>query len=260
MKTFRHVLIGTLLLCTSVLASETTLPLSHFKYGTGGCGLGSLLFQGDPSRAKQWLAATINSLTFPVQWVSIIGGYLNCLTIPPPHFIDPKLDLIQDIRLPYKVGEGVRPEHIPKEMRFGSGGCGPGAHLLGRGEGFNQVFVFSTNQTSFQGFSITTGTSGCASPGELRRRYGALQMDREHWEDFVALHEVRLFKELARGQGEGLDSYFEGHSCAKTAMLGWFIQMKDPSGWRSEIESLILGVERECSQSLLSVRNDLKSF
>ncbi len=46
-------------------------------YGMAGCGLGSLVFQNDPDRVKQILAATTNG-TFGSQTFGITTGTSNC--------------------------------------------------------------------------------------------------------------------------------------------------------------------------------------
>jgi len=50
---------------------------AHAQYGMAGCGLGSVVFQGDNSTVKQVLASTTNG-TFGTQTFGITSGTSNC--------------------------------------------------------------------------------------------------------------------------------------------------------------------------------------
>lgn len=77
---------------------------------------------------------------------------------------------------------------------YGSAGCGLGSIVLGDKPGFMQVFAATTNGTSgSQTFGITSGTSNCGSAGKSS-------------EQFIEANKVSLGNDIARGQGETVDS------------------------------------------------------
>ena len=61
-----------------VIAAVTLMSTSAFaaKYGSAGCGLGSMIFEGDQTWYKQVLAATTNGTGF--QTIAITLGTSNC--------------------------------------------------------------------------------------------------------------------------------------------------------------------------------------
>ena len=64
-------------LATTLLALASVSPIAHAdKYGTAGCGLGSILFNDEPGLV-QVLAATTNG-TFGTQTFGITSGTSNC--------------------------------------------------------------------------------------------------------------------------------------------------------------------------------------
>lgn len=77
---------------------------------------------------------------------------------------------------------------------YGSAGCGLGSIVLGDKPGFMQVFAATTNGTSgSQTFGITSGTSNCGSAGKSS-------------EQFIEANKASLGNDIARGQGETVDS------------------------------------------------------
>jgi hypothetical protein len=70
--------LAAVLVATTAFAAESTLPAKggREKYGTAGCGVGSLIF-GDQPGMVQILAATTNSL-FGNQTFGMTTGTLNC--------------------------------------------------------------------------------------------------------------------------------------------------------------------------------------
>lgn len=77
---------------------------------------------------------------------------------------------------------------------YGSAGCGLGSIVLGDKPGFMQVFAATTNGTSgSQTFGITSGTSNCGSAGKSS-------------EQFIEANKISLGNDIARGQGETVDS------------------------------------------------------
>jgi hypothetical protein len=77
---------------------------------------------------------------------------------------------------------------------YGSAGCGLGSIVLGDKPGFMQVFAATTNGTSgSQTFGITSGTSNCGSAGKSS-------------EQFIEANKASLGNDIARGQGETIDS------------------------------------------------------
>lgn len=77
---------------------------------------------------------------------------------------------------------------------YGSAGCGLGSIVLGDKPGFMQVFAATTNGTSgSQTFGITSGTSNCGSAGKSS-------------EQFIEANKVSLGNDIARGEGETIQS------------------------------------------------------
>ena len=62
-----------LVVIAMVLATSTSFAA---KYGSAGCGLGSMIFEGDQTWWKQVLAATTNGIGF--QTIAISLGTSNC--------------------------------------------------------------------------------------------------------------------------------------------------------------------------------------
>lgn len=77
---------------------------------------------------------------------------------------------------------------------YGSAGCGLGSIVLGDKPGFMQVFAATTNGTSgSQTFGISSGTSNCGSAGKSS-------------EQFIEANKVSLGNDIARGEGETIQS------------------------------------------------------
>jgi hypothetical protein len=60
-----------------IVLSLSTVTAFAKGYGSAGCGLGSMLFEGDNTRLKQVLAATTNGTSLN-QSFGISSGTLNC--------------------------------------------------------------------------------------------------------------------------------------------------------------------------------------
>src|SRR5262245_36738363 len=86
----------------------------------------------------------------------------------------------------------------PAQARaYGPAGCGLGSLIFEPNSGFTQVFAATTNGTfGTQTFGITSGTSNCAGGGGGSASAKA----------FVETNRVALAKDIARGQGETIDS------------------------------------------------------
>lgn len=98
---------------------------------------------------------------------------------------------------------------------YGTAGCGLGSVLIGSGGGFLQVFAVTLNGVSGnQTFGITSGTSNCA--------------DAEGGEDsakaFVETNRTALAKDIARGQGETINSLAQLAGCSEPAAVGMSLQ------------------------------------
>lgn len=86
-------------------------------------------------------------------------------------------------------------------------GCGLGSIMVQSPTNGPQVWASSTNQSSGQIYSITTGTSGCtAEPG-----FSARRLERER---FVASNFRNISRELARGNGEFAVSFATVMGCS----------------------------------------------
>ena len=77
-------------------------------------------------------------------------------------------------------------------------GCGVGTELIGPKSTMGQLFAYTTNTSSGQAYSITSGTSGCKSDGFV--------MEERKVDMFVEANFDNLRKEMAAGEGEYLDS------------------------------------------------------
>jgi hypothetical protein len=219
------------------------IPASRFKYGMAGCGLAAVIFENHPSRFRQVVGSWVNGVTFPLQIIGILSGSLKCHTEPPEHFLDTQVKA-GGARL-YQRHEPVRPEHIPPELWYGSGGCGPGAALLRGGEGFNQVFVSSTNQTSMHTFSISSATSGCEPPGDVRRQFRYARervLERLQWRRFLSFYRGRFEVDFARGEGEVLSLASRNSSCRKESLVSWYRSLESPEQWQDHLDSLVTAV------------------
>ncbi len=90
-------------------------------------------------------------------------------------------------------------------------GCGAGGMWTQASTNGPQVWASSTNQSSGQIYSITTGTSGCsAEPG-----FSARRLERER---FVASNFRSLSREISRGDGEYAVSFARVMGCGERAV------------------------------------------
>lgn len=84
-------------------------------------------------------------------------------------------------------------------------GCGLGSMLLGEAANDSillQVFAATTNGTfGNQTFGITSGTSDCKTPSKI--------VNNERLNEFVVANIDSLAKDIAKGQGESLDTVAE---------------------------------------------------
>ena len=77
-------------------------------------------------------------------------------------------------------------------------GCGVGTELIEPKSTMGQLFAYTTNTSSGQAYSITSGTSGCKSDGFV--------MDERKVDMFVEANFDNLRNEMAAGEGEYLNS------------------------------------------------------
>lgn len=97
--------------------------------------------------------------------------------------------------------------------KFGQAGCGLGSMGFGAEKGKNQILAMTTNDTSFQTFAITSGTSNC-NPD--RRSAQAIE--------FINNNMATLEVDMAQGQGETLVSLSEIMGCKQGAAFGKSLQ------------------------------------
>ena len=87
----------------------------------------------------------------------------------------------------------------------GNTGCGLGSMILGEAAGDStvlQVLAVTTNGTfGNQTFGITSGTSDCKQPSKI--------VNNERLNEFVVANIDSLAKDIAKGQGESLDTVAE---------------------------------------------------
>ena len=100
---------------------------------------------------------------------------------------------------------------------YGSAGCGLGSLIFEPSSGFTQVFAATTNGTfGSQTFGITSGTSNCAGSGGGSASAKA----------FVETNRVALAKDIARGQGETIDSLAKLAGCRASSAVGSSLQQR----------------------------------
>jgi hypothetical protein len=106
----------------------------------------------------------------------------------------------------------------PAQARsYGPAGCGLGSLIFDPGSGFTQIFAATTNGTfGSQTFGITSGTSNCAggSGGSASAKA------------FVETNRVALAKDIARGQGETIDSLSKLAGCSASGQVGSSLQQR----------------------------------
>src|SRR5687768_14194531 len=107
---------------------------------------------------------------------------------------------------------------MPAEARaYGPAGCGLGSLIFEPNSGFTQIFAATTNGTfGSQTFGITSGTSNCAggSGGSASAKV------------FVETNRVALAKDIARGQGETIDSLSRLAGCRASSAVGSSLQRR----------------------------------
>jgi hypothetical protein len=87
-------------------------------------------------------------------------------------------------------------------QQYGAAGCGLGSLLLGDQKGIVQIFAATTNGTAGnQTFGITSGTSNCQKK--------AVFSSNEKLNQFVSANLDSLAKDVAKGQGESLNTIAE---------------------------------------------------
>jgi hypothetical protein len=100
--------------------------------------------------------------------------------------------------------------------KYGAAGCGLGSIFFEPNSGaFMQILAATTNGSSAnQTFGITSGTSNCDS-GDGGGDSAA---------NFVATNRVAMSKDIARGQGETIQSVAELAGCQNSAAVGVTLQ------------------------------------
>lgn len=123
------------------------------------------------------------------------------------------------------AGEAAEPapsdDELVKGMKtntgrgYGPAGCGLGSLVFEPNSGFTQVFAATTNGTfGTQTFGISSGTSNCT--------------DAEGGSDsakaFIETNRPAVAKDIARGQGETIDSLTRLAGCADARAVGASLQ------------------------------------
>lgn len=95
------------------------------------------------------------------------------------------------------------------EAGYGAAGCGLGSMLFGNKPGVIQVIAATTNSIAWnQAFGITSGTSNC---DKTPSGFAMARLT-----EFVAANMDSLAKDIARGQGESLQTLVELVGVAET--------------------------------------------
>lgn len=102
------------------------------------------------------------------------------------------------------------------QPKYGAAGCGLGSILFEPNSGtFMQILAATTNGSSGnQTFGITSGTSNCDASGG----------GEESAANFAATNRVAMSKDIARGQGETIQSVAELAGCQDSAAVGVSLQ------------------------------------
>jgi hypothetical protein len=99
--------------------------------------------------------------------------------------------------------------------KYGPAGCGLGSLIFEPNSGFTQVLAATTNGTfGSQTFGISSGTSNCEGNGGGKASAKA----------FVETNRVALAKDIARGQGETIDSLAKLAGCQHPQAVGATLQ------------------------------------
>ena len=99
---------------------------------------------------------------------------------------------------------------VAQAAPHGSAGCGLGSVIFGDSEGFSQVFAATTNGSSYsQTFGITSGTSNCGSSGSVKDAVS----------QFIETNRETLAKDIARGEGESINSIAKLAGCQNSASV-----------------------------------------
>ncbi len=103
----------------------------------------------------------------------------------------------------------------PAAADYGMAGCGLGSMLFPADSGFLQIFAATTNNTfGTQTFGITSGTSNCSRPEGGKQSAKA----------FVETNRQAMAKDIARGQGETIESLAQLAGCKDPAQVGMSLQ------------------------------------
>ena len=101
--------------------------------------------------------------------------------------------------------------------KFGMAGCGLGSMVMGPAKG-GQVSAATTNELSFSGFAISSGTSNC-----MKENQAAAVQAQEQF--FVSNLQV-LSKEMAQGNGEYVSALATTLGCTKGVQDAFADQMQ----------------------------------
>ncbi|HTV21039.1 MAG TPA: DUF3015 family protein [Polyangiaceae bacterium] len=98
---------------------------------------------------------------------------------------------------------------------YGPAGCGLGSLIFEPNSGFTQIFAATTNGTfGSQTFGISSGTSNCSDTAG-----GSASA-----KSFVETNRTALAKDIARGQGETIESLSRLGGCASSHAVGASLQ------------------------------------
>ena len=97
---------------------------------------------------------------------------------------------------------------------YGTAGCGLGSSVVGGGDGFGQVFAFTTNHTgfyiiNFQMTSIIMEMANCNASGVAEAQ--------ARQEQYMLSNMSQIEKDMAKGGGESLEGLSELMGCEASA-------------------------------------------
>lgn len=91
---------------------------------------------------------------------------------------------------------------------YGQAGCGLGSIVFGSQKGPVQILAATLNATGMQTFGMTSGTSNCKAV------FG------RDATDFIDANRMTLAKEMAKGEGETLESLATIYNCENSSAVG----------------------------------------
>lgn len=115
---------------------------------------------------------------------------------------------------------------------YGVAGCGLGSIVFGNKPGMIQVVAATLNNTGYQTFAISSGTSNCGESGKKARAH-----------QFIEVNKVALENDLSRGAGEAIIALSEVMGCKNADFT---IQLKSAFTPGATQEQMVSAATQSC--------------